>query len=60
MIDPQMNSAFDQQRALLLELLPPLWRGIYGGCLEQGFSEQQAREILKAYILLHWPGGGRI
>ena len=35
----------------MLEMLPVLWRGIYVKLLNEGFTEPQAIELLKAYII---------
>ncbi len=40
----------DQARAELKELFPSAWKALYDGCLDEGFTEAQAMELLKAFI----------
>ncbi len=50
MLDPKKRSEMDQAQAFLGELYPPLWRKLYLGCVEEGFSEDQAFRLLRTYI----------
>ena len=50
MIDPKDIASMDQSGKLLADILPSMWRGLYTGCIEQGFSEPQAMDLLKTYI----------
>lgn len=40
----------DQAKAELKELFPAMWKSIYDGCLDEGFTEAQSMELLKAFI----------
>ena len=51
MINEKLRSDLEQCRAAMLEMLPVLWRGIYVKLLNEGFTEPQAIELLKAYII---------
>lgn len=46
MSDPE----FDQQCAEARDKLPQLWWSIYSGCLEKGFTEEQALTLTVEYI----------
>ena len=50
----------DEARTVLADHLPPLWRGVYIGCLKEGFSEEQAMSMVKCYILKDAPAGVHI
>lgn len=41
----------DQILAEIRDSIPGLWWALYSGCLEAGFSEYQAFELVKAWIL---------
>ena len=41
----------DQTAALIRDTIPPLWYGLYSRLQEEGFTEQQAMELLKIYII---------
>lgn len=47
---PEDVAKADQASKALADLLPSLWRGIYKGCVNQGFSESESLELLKIYI----------
>lgn len=47
---PSDQAKFDQATAALSDMLPTLWRGIYQGCINQGFTPEQSMELLIAYI----------
>ena len=51
-------SRFDQSAAFLGDSLPSLWRRIYLKCLEEGFKEDEALHLLRAYI--HGSNGGAL
>ncbi len=40
----------DRKLAELRDFLPALWWALYSGCLEKGFSEIQALELVKVFI----------
>lgn len=54
---PKEISEIDQGGKLLADILPPLWRGLYVGCKEQGFDDEQAFELVKTYIRASWNTG---
>lgn len=45
-----MNKADMDQKLAEVRVLLTLWWSIYSGCLEKGFTEQQAIELLKVFI----------
>jgi hypothetical protein len=45
------QAKIDQATALIAELCPPHWRRLYQNCMREGFSENQAFELVKTYIL---------
>jgi hypothetical protein len=51
MLDDKLRSDLEQNTALVTELWPPLWKQLYDALLKQNFSEVQALELLKTYIL---------
>jgi hypothetical protein len=57
MLDDKERAEFDQAQATLVETFPPLWRGLYRNCMEVGFSEEEAMELVKTYILSCSPNG---
>ena len=58
MLDDKARAEFDQSAELLGEALPAMWKRIYDGCREQGFSEADSRDLLKTYITAHCQGMG--
>lgn len=50
MLDPKLRVELDQGRALISETVPPLCRSLYLGFIDQGFTEAEAMELIKAYI----------
>lgn len=57
-MDPNDVSKADQGSAFLAEFLPPLWRKLYLGCVEQGFKDDEALLLVRTYI--HGTAGGRM
>jgi hypothetical protein len=55
MLDPRKAAEYEQSTMTLGEVLPPMWWRIYRGCIAQGFSEAQALELVKTYILAMAP-----
>ena len=49
-IDPKKTAQMDQDIKLVAESWPPLWRGIYQGCIDCGFSKEESFELLKVYV----------
>lgn len=41
----------DQGLAFMAENMPPFWKRMYDGCVSSGFNDQQALELVKAYIM---------
>ncbi len=56
---PDDTSKMDQSAALLGDILPPLWRRIYIGCVDQGFDESESFKLVQTYILGQNPNGTR-
>lgn len=52
MLNPRENAELEQSRALLMENFPPLWWGLFDNCVKQGFTRQEALELIKAYIIM--------
>lgn len=44
---------FDQTIAEVRDRLPALWWALYIGCIEKGFTADQAMVLLKAFISSH-------
>jgi len=57
MLDEKLRAELDQASAGLIELFPPLWWGLFQSCIAEGFTEVQALELVKAYILSQAAGG---
>lgn len=51
MINPQKQADLDQAIATVSENFPILWSSIYRGLQQQGFTENQAFELLKVYVM---------
>lgn len=47
MLDDNVRAEFDQQRATIIETIPPLLWGFFNRCKEQGFTEEQAFDLTK-------------
>lgn len=50
-MDPKDVAKFDQSTEFITKSFPALWRGLYLNLVESGFSETQAMDLLKTYIL---------
>ena len=52
MIDDKLLTppGFDQDLAKLRDMLPAVWWAIYSGCIDKGFSKEQALLLVIAYI----------
>jgi len=48
--DARRTHEIEQHAANLRAILPPLWFGIYQGCREAGFTEENAMRCVTAYI----------
>ena len=51
MMDPRLQAEMDQRRSQIVDLCPPLWRGVYLRCIEEGFTEEEAFKLLHTFIL---------
>ena len=51
MIDSKKQAELDQALTQHSEFFPSLWRGLFLGCVRQGFSKPEAFDLLKTYIL---------
>ena len=56
-IDPEKQRKMDEAVASVRDVLPRTWRALYEGCLEVGFSETRAMELLRYFILSQSPRG---
>jgi hypothetical protein len=43
-------SDMEQARAFVVDNFPSLWYGLFEACKTEGFTEDQAMDILKIYI----------
>ena len=50
MNDPKWSQENEQVLAYIGDVLPRMWRSIYEGCIREGFTEQQAMEIVSDVI----------
>lgn len=50
-ITPEMIAAADQACKAAIDLLPPLWWGLYQECKQQGFTNYEALELVKTWIM---------
>jgi hypothetical protein len=46
-----MNFNWEQSSTALSDMFPPLWKALYDKCIAEGFTEAQAMELLKVFIL---------
>lgn len=51
MIDDKLRAEIEHNKAFIIEVLPNTWWGLYSNCIEEGFSEEQALELIKEYIM---------
>lgn len=49
-ITPELVSEVDGGFKAMSDMLPPHWWSMYIGCLDQGFTEEQAMRLLLKYI----------
>ena len=49
-MNPEDIHKIDQAMAAMGEFLPKLWWSIYQGCIDQGFTKDQAFSILIQYM----------
>lgn len=49
MLSPKDVSDFDQSRAMVVDIWVPLWRGLFTGALDAGFTEGQALSLVNNY-----------
>jgi len=57
MLNEKLRAEIDQATTGLIEVIPPVWRGLFQGCIAEGFTAEQAMELVKAYILANGTGG---
>ena len=57
MLDDKTRALLDQARAGLEETFPSLWHGLYSRCVEEGFTEEQALQLVRTYIMSLCPFG---
>jgi hypothetical protein len=50
-MDQKKSHEIEQSIAEIRDVIPRMWRQIYLGCLEQGFSPRQAFSLLQTHIL---------
>ena len=57
MLDPKRQAEFDQGVEAMGEVFPAMWCKLFEKCKEEGFTEQQAFDLVKTYILSQNPNG---
>ncbi len=57
MLNEKEQAELDQAAAKLGDNLPALWRRIYGGCKDKGFTDIESFKLLQTYILSNGPNG---
>lgn len=50
MLDHGKQAEADQAIAVVSELCPAMWWQLYQGCVKEGFSAEQALELVQTYI----------
>ncbi len=50
MLDAKKRAELAQSVAALSEMCPPMWWGLFDGCRKEGFTDEQAMELVKVYI----------
>lgn len=56
MLDPSKQAQLEQDLALTQEFLPSIWRGLYDGCIDKGFTEEQSLALVKTFIISQGSG----
>lgn len=56
-LNENLRAKTEQNIAELGEVLPRMWRQLFLGCCNVGFTPQEAMDILKTYILAQNPSG---
>lgn len=51
MITPKEKAEMDQSMALVADMLPLIWHNLFVNLCKQGFSELQALDLIKTYIM---------
>lgn len=60
MIDPEKQVEIEQGMAFVIEHWPPLWKRLLERCIEEGFNETQAFELVKTYIISQGSNGTKV
>ncbi len=55
---PEDVQKYDQASAFIAEAMPPFWRQLFDGCVKEGFSEDQALQLVKAHLFAS--AGGKL
>jgi len=50
MLNDKEIAQMDQAISLVSETLPPLWWNLYNNLVKEGFTPEQAFDLLKSYI----------
>ena len=50
MLDPKQIAEWSQAVATLAEICPPMWWGLFKGCKEEGFTDDQAMQLVVAFM----------
>jgi hypothetical protein len=50
-VDPKLQAAVDQSIKAMVDMFPPLWRGIHQGLIAEGFTKEEAMQLLIAFIM---------
>lgn len=46
----ELKKQMEQHLSIVAKVMPKLWWQLYEGCVSEGFSREQAIELLKAYV----------
>ncbi len=51
MLNDKDRAEFDQGKATLVEIYPPLWWGLYEANMKLGFTPDQSLDLIKTYMM---------
>ncbi len=52
MLDDKIREAIDQSIGGIAEVFPLLWYKLYKKCKEEGFTDQQAFDLVKTWVFV--------
>lgn len=51
MLSDKDRASLDQGQAIIVEVIPPLLRSFYKKLVDEGFSDAEALELTKSYLV---------